>query len=341
MKKIYIYLFTIIGFSFCDKTSGNGTAIIPSNLTVSAVVRTDNTGWVDLTFSATNAASFELDFGNGEFKTTTLNKFSYQYSVAGNYSINIIAKNPSGTTSKSVSVTITLSASNGLVWSDEFNYTGSPDPSKWVFDIGNNNGWGNGEAQYYTNRPENATVSNGTLKITAIKEAFSGFNYTSARILTQGKFDVKYGRIEARLKLPAIGGGWPAFWMLGSNFPQVGWPACGEIDIMEMVGNQINKIYAALHFPGHSGGQGTIGTTINPTATTEFHVYSITWNASSIIWYIDGIQFAQYANSASIPYNHNFFMLLNVAVGGSFGGAISPDFTTAQMEVDYVRVYNN
>ncbi|MCX8472456.1 MAG: glycoside hydrolase family 16 protein, partial [Sediminibacterium sp.] len=234
-----------------------------------------------------------------------------------------------------------IPAAGNLLWSDEFNYTGKPDSTKWIYDIGNNNGWGNGESQYYTNRLENANASNGTLKITAIKEPYSGFNYTSARLLTQGKYDVKYGRIEARLKLPAIGGGWPAFWMLGSNYPQVGWPACGEIDIMEMVGNQLNTIYAALHYPGHSGGAGSVNTTIIPTATTDFHVYTIIWNANNITWYIDGFQFAQYANSASIPYNHNFFILLNVAVGGSFGGTISSSFTTAQMEVDYVRVYDN
>ncbi|MCX8472576.1 MAG: family 16 glycosylhydrolase, partial [Sediminibacterium sp.] len=300
MNKLYIYLLTIIFFSSCDKSDGREMVALPSNLTVAAVVRAGNTGWVDVTFSATNAASFELDFGNGDFKSSTENQYSYQYTTAGNYIINVIAKNPSGTISKSLPVTIVLTSA--AIWSDEFNYTGSPDPTKWVYDLGNNNGWGNSESQYYTNRPENVTVSNGTLKITAIKEAFSGFNYTSARILTQGKFDVKYVRIEARIKLPEIGGGWPAFWMLGSNFPQVGWPACGEIDIMEMVGNQLNKIFAALHFPGHSGGQGTVGTTINPTATTNFHVYSVTWNASTITWYIDGVQFAQYANSASIPY---------------------------------------
>lgn len=229
-----------------------------------------------------------------------------------------------------------------LVWQDEFNVDGAPDASKWVLETGRgpgNDGWGNQEAQYYTTDPSNVSISGGTLKITAKKENFGGASYTSARLKTQGKFDFKYGKVVIRAKLPTGGGTWPAAWMLGSNITSVPWPACGEIDIMEHVGNQQNKIFSTLHLPGNSGGNGVSGSTINATASTAFHEYAVVWTDTVIKFYVDNVQFHTFANTSSSPFNQNFFLLLNFAMGGNFGGAIDPNFTQSTYEIDYVKVY--
>lgn len=231
--------------------------------------------------------------------------------------------------------------SNGmkLVWADEFNSKGLPDSTKWNYDIGGH-GWGNNESQYYTNRPENVIVQNGLLKINTIKESYSGSNYTSARILTKDKFSFKYGKVEIRAKLPAGGGTWPALWMLGSNINTVGWPACGEIDIMEHAGIRLNTITAALHHPGHSGGNPDVSSTTIANATKEFHIYSLEWKETEIKIYVDNQLFFTFANSANVPFNQNFFLIFNCAMGGSYGGAIDPNFISSTFEIDYVRVYN-
>lgn len=229
-----------------------------------------------------------------------------------------------------------------LVWQDEFNVDGAPDASKWVLETGRgpgNDGWGNQEAQYYTTSSNNVSISGGTLKITAIKENFNGATYTSARLKTQGKFDFKYGKVVMRAKLPSGGGTWPALWMLGSNITSVPWPACGEIDIMEHVGNQQNTIFSTLHYPGHSGGSGVTGNTTNTTASSAFHEYSMVWTDTAIKFYVDNVQFHSFANTGSVPFNQNFFLLLNFAMGGNFGGAIDPNFTQSTYEIDYVKVY--
>ncbi len=229
-----------------------------------------------------------------------------------------------------------------LVWQDEFNVDGAPDASKWVLETGRgpgNDGWGNQEAQYYTTSSNNVSISGGTLKITAIKENFNGAAYTSARLKTQGKFDFKYGKVVMRAKLPSGGGTWPALWMLGSNITSVPWPDCGEIDIMEHVGNQQNKIFSTLHYPGHSGGNGVSGNTINATVSSAFHEYSMVWTDTAIKFYIDNVQFHSFTNTGSLPFNQNFFLLLNFAMGGNFGGAIDPNFTQSTYEIDYVKVY--
>jgi beta-glucanase (GH16 family) len=179
------------------------------------------------------------------------------------------------------------------------------------------------------------------LKIITKKENYLGSSYTSARLLTKGKFVFKYGRVEIRAKLPSGGGTWPALWMLGSNIDTVNWPACGEIDMMEHKGNDLNKIHATLHYPGHSGGGGDSSSVIpNTTATTEFHIYSIDWRADTIKFYVDGQLFKTFVNSASLPFNQNFFLIFNVAMGGNFGGSIDPNFVSSTFEIDYVRVYN-
>lgn len=225
-----------------------------------------------------------------------------------------------------------------LMFEDNFDVAGAPDASKWNMEIGNGqNGWGNSELQYY--RAENAVVSDGTLKITAKAESFGGFNYTSARMTTYEKYDFTYGKLEIRAKLPTGGGTWPALWMLGSNFETVPWPGCGEIDMMEHVGNEQNEILATLHFPGNSGGNGVTGQTQVETASTEFHVYSLTWTDSFIKFYVDDVLFHTFANNDSVPFNSDFFIIMNVAMGGNLGGPIEGGFTQSALEVDYVRVY--
>ena len=177
-------------------------------------------------------------------------------------------------------------------------------------------------------------------KITAKRESFSGSSFTSARLLSRNKFSFQYGRVDVRAKLPVGVGTWPAAWMLGSNFGTVGWPACGEIDIMEHKGSDPNKIYGTVHYPGNSGGGAIGGTTMSTNVSSTFHVYSVEWTDQSIKFIIDDVVFFTFANNSSLPFNQPFFLLLNVAMGGTFGGAVDPLFSSAVMEVDYVRVYN-
>ena len=174
---------------------------------------------------------------------------------------------------------------------------------------------------------------------TTKKENYSGSAYTSARLLTKDKFSFKYGKVEVRAKLPVGVGTWPAAWMLGANINTVNWPNCGEIDIMEHKGSDVNKIYGTLHYPGNFGGNAVGGTKVITGATTEFHVYTCEWTAVSIKFYIDDVLFYSFANNNTLPFNQNFFVLLNLAMGGTFGGTVDAAFTNATFEVDYVRVY--
>lgn len=223
------------------------------------------------------------------------------------------------------------------VWADEFEGD-ALDTSLWNYETGNGtDGWGNNEVQYYTER--NVSVENGNLIITAKKESESGFDYTSGRITTQDNYEFTYGRVEVRAKMPEGGGTWPAIWMLGADFNEVGWPQTGEIDIMEWVGNNPDETSSALHFPGNSGGDAIVGKTDISNATSEFHIYEVEWTQQEIIFLVDGEVFHRYDNDSSLPFNKDFFLILNLAMGGSLGGDIDPAFTESSMEVDYVRVY--
>lgn len=313
------------------------TTPAPTNIAVTAVVNPDNSGNVNFSATAANATTYEYDFGNGVYQTVPTGVVLYRYPATGTYTVNVLAKNSSGTVSKSVLVNVTVAQS--LVWSDEFNGSGAPDPAKWGYDLGAG-GWGNQEVQHYTNRIENAVVSNGTLRIHAIRENFSGAPFTSARLLTKDKFAFKYGKVEVRAKVPGGAGTWAAAWMLGSNINTVGWPACGEIDIMEHLGREVNKVYGTLHYPGRSGGNADGNTRVIANATTEFHKYSLDWNASFIKIYVDDLLIHSVNNSNAIPFNHDFFIILNLAMGGNFGGAVDPAVNGGTLEVDYVRVYN-
>ena len=225
-----------------------------------------------------------------------------------------------------------------LVWAEEFDTDGAPCTDTWLYDIGAG-GWGNDEVQYYTDRPENVIVENGLLKINAIAESFSGSEYTSARIISKTKFEFKYGKVVVRAKFPEGAGTWPAIWMLGSNFEVVGWPDCGEIDIAEHRGNDQNTIHGTLHYPGNSGGNGNGNSTVISNASSEFHDYEVQWTDSSINFYVDGMQYHTFANDSNVPFNQDFFLILNTAMGGTFGGTIDPNFNQSTFEVDYIRVY--
>lgn len=237
------------------------------------------------------------------------------------------------------------SGSYELVWSDEFNGT-DIDLNNWTYDIGyGSNGWGNAELQWYTNEPENARVENGTLIIEARKERFRGQQYTSARLKTQGLHSWTYGRIEARIKVPYGQGIWPAFWTLGDNIETVGWPQSGELDIMEHIGSEPATVYGTVHGPGYSGADGVGGSYTLPSGglTDDYHVYAVEWEPNEIRWYIDNIHYAT-VTPDDVPgewvFDHNFFIIMNVAVGGYWPG--EPDETTVfpqRMYVDYVRVY--
>ncbi len=241
-----------------------------------------------------------------------------------------------------------------LVWSDEFNGpNGSrPDPAKWV-EVTNDSGYGNNELEYYTHRAANVQVRNGLLQLTARRERYVGQDgavrlYTSGRIESRGLFNVRYGRVEARIKLPRGQGLWPAFWMLGDNYDRAGWPQCGEIDIMENVGFEPSKVHGSLHGPGYSGGHPLSGIDTLPGKarfSDDFHVFAVEWEPRAIRFYVDGVLY-ETQTPKDVPaggrwvFDHPFYIVLNLAVGGFWPG--NPDATTQfpqTMQVDYVRVY--
>jgi beta-glucanase (GH16 family) len=236
----------------------------------------------------------------------------------------------------------------GLVWSDEFEGPAGQPPAsaRWTFDIGTD--WGNNQLEYDTDRPVNVQLDgDGHLAITALEEDYLGSEYTSGRINTRGRFERTGGRFEASIKLPVGQGIWPAFWLLGADIGSVGWPACGEIDIMEYRGQYPSIATGALHGPGYSGGSSIGGSyTLQGAGFNEdFHLFAIDWSSSSITWSIDGQDYmtidpSNLPGGAQWVFNHDFFIILNVAVGGNYVGP--PDATTEfpqTMLVDYVRVY--
>jgi len=232
---------------------------------------------------------------------------------------------------------------------DEFNQDGAPNSAIWTYDIGQGqNGWGNNELQYYTDRPENVTVQNGYLIITAQEESYEGAQYTSARLLTKGLFAQKYGRFEARMRLPYGQGMWPAFWMLGSNIDEVSWPQCGEIDIMENRGSEPTIMSGAVHGPGYNGGNAILKSydLVNERLDTDFHIYGIEWGPGYINFYIDDILYNQITpedvTGEWVFDDQPFFIIINLAVGGNFGGPPNAETVFPQtMLVDYVRVYES
>ena len=246
---------------------------------------------------------------------------------------------------------------NTLVWSDEFNYSGTVDSNKWhhqIIPIINGTDWANGELQHYTNQLSNSFVSNGSLKIKAIRENYTYNNvtkpYTSARL--NSKFAFKYGRVDVRAKLPAEAGTWPAIWTLGANinevgnyfgstYGNVGWPVCGEIDIMEQNGWDKTNLIGHLHYSNANTNvyQNEGSTTYIQDSSGEFHIYSLIWTENVIKILLDDVVFFERENTQEIPYDNHHYLLLNIAMGGNLGGAIPSNFNNATMEIDYVRVY--
>lgn len=280
----------------------------------------------------------------------SLHRLAMSLAVLGSLSVNGLC----GTQGKAPQQSSSAHSKWKLVWSDEFNGPdGSrPDSGKWNV-LNNDSGFGNGELEYYTDRPVNAHLQNGNLVITAQKEVYKGADgavrqFTSGRLESEGHFQLQYGRVEARIKMPKGQGIWPAFWMLGANFKSADWPSCGEIDTMENIGREPSTIHGSLHGPGYSGGNPLTGEFTLPDHqlfSDGFHVFAVEWEADAIRFYVDN-KLYETQTAANLPsskpwaFNHPFFILLNVAVGGYWPG--NPDETTAfptSMLVDYVRVY--
>lgn len=236
-----------------------------------------------------------------------------------------------------------------LVWSDEFDYNGLPDSKKWSYDTdGNSGGWGNNELQFYTaSRLKNAEVKDGFLTITAHKEDYEGFKYTSARLVTRQKGDWLYGRVEVKAKIPDGRGTWPAIWMLPTDWQYGGWPSSGEIDIMESVGYDPYKIVGTVHTEAYNHSIGTQkgATTTVQTCYSDFHLYVLEWDLAEIRIFVDDLLYFTFRNDGTgyktWPFDKRFHLLLNVAVGGNWGGAqgVDDSIFPKTMVIDYVRIY--
>ena len=248
--------------------------------------------------------------------------------------------------------TQTVATFTNLTFEDNFDTDGLIDETSWSYELGDGTdnglspGWGNNELQYYTARPENIKVEGGMLHITALKESFQGAAYTSARISTKGKVEQQYGRFEARMQLPWGQGLWPAFWLLGSDIDEVSWPQCGEIDIMEYRGQAPSTLIGTVHGPGYSGGL-AVSKEYNLSAgrfDTGFHIFGIEWGPDYINFYVDDVLYNQITPEdveGEWVFDHPFFIILNVAVGGNFVGPPSASTVFPQtMLVDYVRLYS-
>ena len=350
MKNRIFLLLTVMLLSFlsCSSDSDNDVTEpnIPTNLSISGVKvgadgtnpNGDGSGVVNFTITATNATSYRVLINN-ETLELTQNTFSYTFTQGGtnNYSIIVSAYNAAGFTSTTYDITVYVFSELQLVWSDEFNTNGAPNPSNWGYDLGDH-GWGNNELQNYTSNLENAVVEDGVLKIVAKAD---GTGYTSARLKSQGLQSFTYGKIEVRAKLPPSQGTWPAIWMLGSNFTNVGWPHCGEMDIMEQTGWDKNKVLGTFHWQDSASNSyaGYGEETTASTSTSEFHLYTLEWTSDVIHVLYDDVTYVTFTNNSSLPFNADFFIILNIAMGGNLGGTVDPNFTQDTMEVDYVRVY--
>lgn len=343
-------------------------------------------GAVFVKVNAKGALSFRFSFGDNAVFNNTSGEIEYIYKLNGSHTLGVWAffdeqqtaysyetvavdiKNASGGTLQNPdqgfidnSEQATTYSGYTLVWNDEFNYEGAPLDSRWhlqyipIF----GGGWANDERQHYTTRRDNSIVGDGTLKIIAKKEnyTYSGSQkqYTSARL--NSKFHFQYGRVDVKAKLPASAGTWPAIWTLGSNvnevgnyfgdqYGNVGWPACGEIDIMEHTGTDKSKVQGHFHWAdtqtgeyGSYGEQKSLADLGISDLSSDFHVYSLIWNKSSLQILIDDQLIVQLSNTVNVPFDNPHYILLNLAMGGTLGGNIPADFEQARMEIDYVRIY--
>ena len=358
---LVILSFLPLQFS-CTKDENPVNPNDPSDLNVEVVASEETYGLVSIIANATNAIRYELRSGNTPVESNESGEFERIYTLPGVYLLEIRAYGQSGRYLK-VNRTVSIgeqeevALSKGfmspleyegynLTWSDEFNGA-ALDLSVWTFEIGNGCpdlcGWGNNELQYYT--MENVSLGDSTLTITASNELLNGFNYTSSRLKTQNKKTFKYGRIDVRALLPQGQGIWPAIWMLGNNIETVGWPSCGEIDIMELIGGQgrDNEVHGTLHWNNNGRQFKGKGYKLDSGIfANSYHVFSIIWDETSIKWLVDDYEF----NEINITPDHmsefheEFFLLLNIAVGGNWPG--NPDVTTVFdqiMKIDYIRVF--
>ncbi|NPD47508.1 MULTISPECIES: family 16 glycosylhydrolase [unclassified Lentimicrobium] len=353
LKGDYTVSLKVLNYNGTTKTASDIIVIDNSNLpnlnaSFTATPTQSNPNYVLLT----NTTEGEFDSFKWLYRDQIIaNEDDYlaHFPLAGDYEIElqIIRGEDVFTSTQSIIIDEDDQGEPNLIWSEEFDYTGLPDASYWNMETGGG-GWGNNELQNYTNREDNALVGNGYLTITAKEEVYGGRNYTSARITTQNKFDFKYGKIEARIKLPYGQGIWPAFWMLGSNINSVSWPACGEIDIMELVGgtNRDNISHSTIHWDnaGQHASYGESYSLSNGIFADDFHVFSVEWDEQSIRGFVDGSQYfvADITPSGLSEFHEDFFIILNLAVGGNWPG--SPNASTVfpqTMQVDYIRVYKN
>ena len=361
MSLHHLLIFVFAGMAGCDKNKPPQVEL-PTNLNTQITV---TAGLVDVLATATNANFYTVTFYHNNDSTvveTVDGHASHTYTASGTYTVKTCAHTTyADFISKVDQVTVTVGSSSSgapttgystplsyanysLVWNDEFN--GTTLSSDWTFDIGTGNGgWGNNELQYYTN--QNYVVGGGVLAITAKNQPFNSSLYTSTRMKTQGIKSWKYGRIDIRAALPYGQGIWPALWMLGDNISTVGWPACGEIDIMELVGGagaNDRTVHGTAHWDDNGSHAQYGGSSVLPSGkfADEFHVFSIIWNQSSITWLRDDVPYKTLNTTPAglSEFQEKFFLIFNVAVGGNWPG--NPDATTVfpqTMYVDYVRVF--
>ena len=368
MSFLYITCFLLFFSNSCSTADSESDTAV-SNLQVEVSLagandqnpNGDGSGVVQVTATADNAVRYAFRFDNGDVQESTSGAMEYTFPEEGTHTTNVVAwaYSESGEfINETVNFTIFKSDEKftNLVFYDEFEDEGSPDAEKWHHQVipPNNGSWHNDELQHYTARTENSYVSDGTLKIKAIKEQYSygasTKSYTSARL--NSKYAFTFGRVEVRAKLPAAAGTWPAIWTLGANCNETGsffedqygsgqWPGCGEIDIMEQTGWDKNTIISHFHWGDRNTGEykNTGGTAPVANSSGEFHVYTMEWTSSSIKTFIDGELIYELPNSSEKPYDHPHYLLLNIALGGNLGGEVPENFTEDTFEIDYVRIY--
>jgi beta-glucanase (GH16 family) len=321
------------GYDFCYNYNAGGLKNVNLGPSESVVMSSPS--------AATRTRGTMMNFSDGGFMGYYIGQSSYEIlSISETRMVvrAVMGGNPALAwyhTFTSVQPTQDATDYSNLVFSDEFATDGAPDPSKWSYDLGAG-GWGNGELQTYTNNPANAVVQGGNLVITAVR---NGNSYTSARLKSENKYEFRYGKVEFRAKLPAGAGTWPALWMLGQNYATNTWPACGEIDIMEHKGFEPNIIHGTVHYTGRSAGNAVTSRITATNVSSTYHIYKVIWSPQSIRFYVDNVLFHTVLNTNSLPFNSDFFLIMNVAMGGTFGGPVDPAFTQSSMSVDYVRVY--
>ena len=319
------------------------------------------TGEVEFRATSSGAVRFTFELGDGSTVDSDDGVVAHTYSELGTYEVEVTVRafsddDESTTLTESVTVYRSDAEFSRLVWADEFDVDGGLDPELWHHQIipPSNGGWFNGELQHYTDRLDNSFVSDGTLKIVALRETYevngSFRDFTSARL--NSTFAFTYGRVDVRAKLPSEAGTWPAIWTLGANineignfhgttYGSVGWPACGEIDILEQLGADKQNTIAHFHWGNTVNGsyENQGGSISSPTSTTDFHVYSLVWNEDRMQIFVDDSLVCELANTFDRPYDNPHYLLLNIAMGGNLGGVVPGSFTEATLEIDYVRVY--